>query len=99
MAEKVDSVAPLVMVISVSGSKIDFDILAVVRAAGGKEMARISQHIAKSLEAQSVAAIQTQGINYTNKLAVPPGDYGVWFVLRDNPTGRTGSVSVPLKVQ
>jgi len=85
--------------ITLSGSKIDFDIVAVVRAAGGKEAARISQHIAQSLPPQGVATIQTQGINYTNKLEVPPGDYGVWFVLRDNLTGRTGSVTVPLKVQ
>ena len=53
----------------------------------------------RALQAQNVATIQAEGINYTNKLAVPPGEYGVWFVLRDNPSGRTGSVSVPLKVQ
>ncbi len=85
--------------ISVDDAKIDFDILAVVRAPGGKEAARISQHISQSLPPQGVATIQAQGINYTNKLSVPPGEYGVWFVLRDNPTGRTGSVTVPLKVQ
>jgi VWFA-related protein len=85
--------------ISLEDAKIDFDILAVVRAPGGKETARISQHISQTLPPQGVATIQAQGINYTNKLAVPPGEYGVWFVLRDNPTGRTGSVTVPLKVQ
>lgn len=85
--------------ISIDDSKVDFDILAVIRAPGGKEEARISQHIARSLPPEGVATIQAQGISYKNKMAVPPGDYGVWFVLRDNLTGRTGSVTVPLKVQ
>ncbi len=85
--------------ISLADSKVNFDILAVVRASGGKEAARISQHIERSLKPENLATIQAQGINYTNKLAVPAGEYGVWFVLRDNPSGRTGSVSVPLKVQ
>jgi VWFA-related protein len=85
--------------ISLADSKINFDILAVVRAPGGKEAARISQHIERSLQSDNILTIQAQGIDYTNKLTVPAGDYGVWFVLRDNPTGRTGSVTVPLKVQ
>jgi VWFA-related protein len=85
--------------ISLTDSKIDFDILAVVRAPGGKEAGRIAQHIQRSIPAENVAAIQAEGINYSNKLSVPAGEYGVWFVLRDNPSGRTGSVSVPLKVQ
>jgi VWFA-related protein len=85
--------------ISLADSKINFDILAVVRAAGGKETARIAQHIEKSLLAENMATIQAEGINYKNKLTIPAGDYGVWFVLRDNPSGRTGSVTVPLKVQ
>jgi VWFA-related protein len=85
--------------ISLTDSKINLDILAVVRAPGGKEAARISQHIEKPLRPENVTTIRSEGINYSNKLAVPTGDYGVWFVLRDNPTGRTGSVTVPLKVQ
>ena len=85
--------------VSLADSSIDFDILAMVRAPGGKEVAHIAQHIQRSIPAENAAAIQKQGINYSNKLTVPAGEYGVWFVLRDNPTGRTGSVSVPLKVQ
>jgi len=31
-------------------------------------------------------------LNYDNKLLLPPGNHTVHFVVRDNLTGRTGSV-------
>src|SRR5207302_10637654 len=84
--------------VTLDGDQINFDILAVVRATGGKETARLAQRIERKLQPANIAEIKTNGINYTNKLNLPPGQYGVWFVLRDNPTGRTGSLAVPLKV-
>jgi len=39
-----------------------------------------------------------EGINVDKALSVPPGVYSVHFVARDNISGRTGSLIVPLKV-
>jgi hypothetical protein len=85
--------------ITVDNGQVNFDVLAVVRAAGGKEAARMGQRIDKKLQPENVTEIRANGINYKNRVELPPGDYGVWFVLRDNPTGRTGSLAVPLKVE
>ena len=65
---------------------------AVKNSKGRLDSNQISEHL------ENIAEIKANGINYTNKMNLPPGQYGVWFVLRDNPSGRTGSLVVPLKV-
>jgi hypothetical protein len=84
--------------ITLDENKINFDVVAVFRTPGGKEAGRMAQRIERELPPQGIAEIKARGINYRNKIELPPGEYGVWFVLRDNPSGRTGSVSVPLKL-
>jgi hypothetical protein len=42
---------------------------------------------------------QRTGLNYNNDLVLPPGEYSVHFVVRDNLTGRLGTVSAPLQVK
>ena len=44
------------------------------------------------IDRERLSVIRRDGIRYFNKLEVPAGTYGVWFVVRDNVTGRTGSV-------
>jgi VWFA-related protein len=78
---------------------LNIDIVAVARGSDGKEAAKVAQRISRSLQPQQAAQIRAEGIHYTNKLELDPGSYGVWFVVRDNVTGRTGSVMAPLTVQ
>ena len=78
---------------------MDFDVIAVARAAGGREAGHMNQHIERKLPAEAVNEIKTTGIDYKNKIDLPAGEYAVWFVIRDNLTGRTGSAVVPLKVE
>ncbi|HJW99332.1 MAG TPA: VWA domain-containing protein [Terriglobales bacterium] len=77
---------------------IDFDVVAIARAAGGKEAGRVVQHIDRKFPPASIAEIKRIGINYSNRMELASGEYGVWFVVRDNLGGRTGSSVVPLKV-
>jgi VWFA-related protein len=81
-----------------SNGHLDFDVVAIARSAGGKEAARVVQHVDRKVSPQNVAEIKKIGIDYSNRLDIPSGEYGVWFVVRDNITGRTGSAVVPLKV-
>jgi len=92
-------IPPDSITIDPSENQINFDVLAVVRGNGGVEAGRVAQRINRKLNADNIADIKAHGIDYMNKVDLPPGDYRVWFVLRDNPSGRTGSVVVPLKVQ
>ena len=48
--------------------------------------------------AENLEKLQKQGILIDKSMKVPPGDYIVHFVVRDNLSGRTGSVQAPLKV-
>ena len=75
------------------------DIVVVVRGIGGKEITKIAQRIDRVLTPEQAAVIQAQGIHYTNKLELPAGEYGVWFVVRESLTGRTGSVVTTLNAR
>jgi len=58
----------------------------------------MAQKIEKDLDSASAETIQRDGINYKNKLELAAGDYGIWFVVRDNISGRTGSIVTRFKV-
>ncbi len=91
--------APQAITIGEADNRLNFDVVAVVRGADGKEAAKLAQRIDRKLLPEQVGVIREQGIHYTNKLVLPPGSYGVWFVVRDNNTGRTGSAMTTLTVQ
>jgi hypothetical protein len=78
--------------------KVNFDVVAVARAEGGKEAARMAHRVDRTLSADNIAQIKRDGIDYTNKMTLPTGNYGTWIVVRDNLSGRTGSVVTPLNV-
>jgi hypothetical protein len=48
---------------------------------------------------EQAAVINAKGIHYTNKVDLPPGEYGVWFVVRDSIRGQTGSAVTTLSVK
>ncbi len=48
--------------------------------------------------ADALTKVKAEGIFYKNAFHLPPGDYQVKFVVRDNLSGRVGSVSAPLTV-
>jgi len=50
-----------------ANSTINFDVVAVVRAVGGAEAARISQHIDRKFPPENIAEIKRTGIDYRNK--------------------------------
>ena len=91
-------IPPEAITVDESTGHIDIDVVAIARASGGKEAGRVTQHIDRKLPKQSIAEIMQDGINYSNRLELASGEYGVWFVVRDNLGGRTGSSVIPLKV-
>jgi hypothetical protein len=48
---------------------------------------------------EHVAEVREKGLSYIGALDVAPGEYNVRFVVRDDLSGRVGSVAAPLKVQ
>jgi VWFA-related protein len=91
-------IPPQAITVDEPSGHIDFDVVAIARAQGGKEAARFIQRIDRKFSPENIAEIKRVGINYGNQLALPPGEFGVWFVVRDNLSSRTGSAVVPLLV-
>jgi VWFA-related protein len=87
------------IVLNEDNRHLALDIAAVVRGKGGKEMTRLAQHIERALTEEQAAEIRSNGIHYTNKFELPAGDYGVWFVVRESISGRTGSAVTTVNVR
>jgi hypothetical protein len=87
------------MVVNEEDNHLLLDIAVVVRGKGGKEITRLAQRIDRTLTAEQAAVIRARGIHYTNKLELPAGDYGVWLVVRESISGRTGSAVTTVNVK
>ena len=80
-------------------NKLDFDFAAVAFSEkDGKQAAISSLNFSKSVPDAQVASVRTNGVDFRNALALGPGKYTVRFVVRDNVTGKVGSVTAPLTV-
>jgi len=75
---------------------IDFD--AAAREPAGKVVATNGRTLDAHLKPESLQQIRSSGITYKGALELAPGEYSVRFVVRDNLTGRMGSVTAPLTI-
>ncbi len=64
----------------------------------GKIVASNGRTLDAHLKPESLQQIRSDGITYKGALDLPPGQYTVRFVVRDNLSGRMGSVAAPLTV-
>jgi VWFA-related protein len=78
--------------------RLNLEIWYVVRNVKGEDVSHNSKLYNLNLNAAFVAQLQTNGIGYNDTLELPPGQYGLRVVVRDNITGRVGSVWAPLQV-
>ena len=75
------------------------DLEFVARATNkGTVAATVSQQFKGNIVPETLARLKTDGILYRHFLDLAPGDYEVRFMVRDNLTGRIGSLIVPLAV-
>ena len=58
----------------------------------------VSQTFKGKVAPETLAKVKTDGVLVRNAIDLPPGDYQVHFVVRDNLSGRIGSLIVPLTV-
>ena len=59
---------------------------------------RLAEDVKGELKPENLATLRSRGMSYNNTLELAPGTYSVRFVVRDNLSGRLGSVSAPLTV-
>ena len=70
---------------------------AAVAYKGGENAAHAGDVVSGKVP-EAAAKWKAKGLNYQNAFDLAPGAYEVRFVVRDNLSGRVGSVSAPLQV-
>lgn len=75
---------------------MSLEFMAQAKTGDGKSAANFGQRREYRLKAEQAEQIRGSGITYSNAIEVSPGDYAVRFVVRDNISGKTGSVLAPL---
>ena len=65
---------------------------------GGKFISRLQQGAKGTLDAATLAKVKAEGVRYGNILDLAPASYQLRFVVRDNLSGKIGTVSAPLTV-
>jgi VWFA-related protein len=79
---------------------IVLEFVALAKTPEGKQVDHpVGQKIEDHLSSEKVSAIREKGIAFTGALDLAPGEYTVRFVVRDDLSGRIGSVAAPLKVE
>jgi VWFA-related protein len=79
---------------------IALDFVALVKTPDGKPVDQpTDQKFDTHLAPEKLSSIRQNGVGYRGFLDLAPGEYTVRFVVRDNLSGRTGSVAAPLKVE
>lgn len=64
----------------------------------GKPILTRGKVINPTIAPDKLATLHTDGVGFTDALELPPGQYSVRVVIRDNMTGKIGSVTAPLTV-
>jgi VWFA-related protein len=79
---------------------IDLDFLTVISMTNKKDaLGKPLQHRMKAnLSPQTLAMVRAQGMKYSSTVELPVGSYEFRFVVRDNISGRIGTVSAPLNL-
>ncbi len=77
---------------------LNFDFAAVAFDKDGKQVAQTAQNFAKPVPEAQLASVRANGVGFRNSLELMPGTYTVRFVVRDNVTGKIGSLTAPLTV-
>jgi VWFA-related protein len=64
----------------------------------GKQANSMEKSIQGNVSDDRVTQLQAQGLGFKNEISLAPGAYTVRFVVRDDVTGKVGSVTAPITV-
>lgn len=65
----------------------------------GSSVVKDGHNLKGDVNTEGLARLKREGVYYKNSLKLPPGEYQVKFVVRDNLSGRVGSITTPLSIQ
>jgi hypothetical protein len=96
----VDLAADSALIDPADNNHVQLDFVALAKTPEGKQVDHpVGQKVDLHPAAERLATIREKGIAYRGALDLAPGEYTVRFVVRDDLSGRVGSVAAPLKVE
>lgn len=78
--------------------QLNFEFAAMAYDKNGKEAGKALQRFTRPVPQDQLATVRANGVGFRNAIELAPGTYTVRFVVRDNVTGKVGSVTAPLTV-
>jgi VWFA-related protein len=82
-------------------NRLNFDFAVAAYAVNGKDgkpSTTLGKSFAPTLTDAQLAEVRAKGVGFNYDLDLAPGQYAVRFVIRDNVSGKIGSVTAPLTV-
>src|SRR5262249_36007027 len=73
--------------------QLNFEFAAVAYDKDGKISGEVGHNYTPVVPEAQLASVKTNGVDFRNSLDLGPGKYTVRFVIRDNVTGKVGSVT------
>jgi VWFA-related protein len=80
-------------------NRVSLNFIALARTETADDAADFVKKIEGQLKPEIAKRMQEAGLKFDSTMQMPPGHYNVRFVVRDNLSGRVGSVTAPLTVQ
>jgi VWFA-related protein len=88
-----------VTVDSDASNHMHLEIAYSLRSQQGKDAGHKGVSYNLNLNPEQLAAIKTSGVSYNDTVELGPGNYNLTLVVRDNISGRVGSVQAPVEVK
>jgi VWFA-related protein len=80
-------------------SRVSLNFVGLARSAKGEDAANFVKKIDGQLKPDAAKRLVQAGIKFDSIMALAPGYYNVRFVVRDNISGKLGSVTAPVVVK
>jgi len=81
-----------------NNNHLSLEMIAIALTGTGESADQFGEHLEANLKAAEMPTLHQEGIDYNSNIQVPPGEYRVRFIVRDDISGRMGSVIAPLTV-
>jgi hypothetical protein len=80
------------------GNHMNLSVIAIARNAQGKVAGEVTRTIENRLKPEDLQKFANAGLKFNSAFNIEPGRYSVKFLVRDNISGRVGTVTAPLQV-
>ena len=87
-----------IVIDSAAQNRFSFDFAAVVTKPDGTDAGKIGQTLEGTIKPEAMAIVKEQGVSFKKVLDLAPGQYSVRLLVRDNLSGKVGSLTAPLTV-